>query len=138
MGGQILNLSVFYRLGVVGVFFGDRLGHEVPWCRAFPFSWISHPQYVGALLTIWGFFLVMRFPHADWFFLPAVETVYYSVGAYFEARGTSFAGPGRPTESVWRGRSLPAPGRRKSGSDTGLERPAIGGDGEGSVRSLER
>ena len=99
---------------------------------------VAHPQYVGAVLTIWGFFLVMRFPHADWFLLPAVETVYYSVGAYFEARGTSFAGPGRPTESVWRGRSLPAPRHRRSGSDAGLERPAVGGDGEGRVRSLER
>jgi hypothetical protein len=41
------NLSVFYRLGAVGVFFRDRLGYEVPWCRAFPFSWVAHLQYVG-------------------------------------------------------------------------------------------
>jgi hypothetical protein len=26
----------------------------------------------------------MRFPHADWFMLPALETVYYVVGAHLE------------------------------------------------------
>src|SRR5262249_36238621 len=49
VAGQALNFGVFYRLGAVGVFFGDRLGHEVPWCRAFPFSLIAHPQYVGTV-----------------------------------------------------------------------------------------
>jgi len=26
----------------------------------------------------------MRFPHDDWYILPALETVYYVLGAYFE------------------------------------------------------
>jgi methylene-fatty-acyl-phospholipid synthase len=82
--GQMLNVSVFYRLGKVGVFYGNRFGHQVLWCRKFPFSWIQHPQYVGALLSIWGFFVVMRFPHDDWYILPMLETVYYAVGTYFE------------------------------------------------------
>ena len=82
--GQILNVSVFYRLGKVGVFYGDRFGHEVRWCQKFPFSWCKHPQYIGTLFSIWGFFLVMRFPHDDWYILPALETVYYVLGAYFE------------------------------------------------------
>jgi hypothetical protein len=84
VAGQTLNLSVFYRLGKVGVFYGDKFGYEVPWCRAFPFSLFKHPQYAGALLSIWGFFLVMRFPHDDWYIVPALESVYYSLGAYFE------------------------------------------------------
>ena len=83
--GQLLALSVFYRLGAVGTFYGDRLGHPVPWCRAFPFSLLAHPQYVGAVLSIWGVFLVARFPHADWLALPALETVYYVVATHFEA-----------------------------------------------------
>jgi methylene-fatty-acyl-phospholipid synthase len=83
-GGQTLNLSVFYRLGNVGVFYGDKFGYEIPWCRRFPFSLFKHPQYAGTLLSIWGFFLVMRFPHDDWYLLPILETVYYSLGAYFE------------------------------------------------------
>ena len=82
--GQVLNFGVFYRLGTVGVFYGNRLGHQVPWCREFPFSVLKHPQYVGTVLSIWGFFLLMRFPHGDWFVLPALETVYYAAGAHFE------------------------------------------------------
>lgn len=82
--GQILNFSVFYRLGRVGVFYGNKFGYETPWCRAFPFSFLNHPQYVGTLLSIWGFFLVMRFPHDDWYILPILETVYYLLGGYFE------------------------------------------------------
>ena len=84
VAGQVLNWSVFYRLGMVGVFYGDRLGYHVPWCSGFPFSVFLHPQYVGAVLTIWGFFLGMRFPHDDWFALPALETIYYALGAHLE------------------------------------------------------
>jgi phosphatidyl-N-methylethanolamine N-methyltransferase len=82
--GQMLNASVFYRLGKIGVFYGNQFGYDIPWRREFPFSCLKHPQYVGALLSIWGFFLVMRFPHDDWYLLPALETVYYGLGAYFE------------------------------------------------------
>jgi hypothetical protein len=92
--GQVLSMGVFYRLGAVGVFFGDRLGHEVPWSREFPFSWIADPQYVGTVLTIWGVFLAARFPHPDWYLLPAVETVFYVVGAHLESNGL---------HSGWRG-----------------------------------
>ena len=84
MTGQILNVSVFYRLGKVGVYYGVRFGHPVPWCNDFPFLLLRHPQYVGAVMSIWGFFLIMRFPHGDWFVLPALETVYYAMGAYYE------------------------------------------------------
>jgi phosphatidyl-N-methylethanolamine N-methyltransferase len=84
VAGQVLNWSVFYRLGTIGVFYGDRLGYQVPWCDGFPFSMLLHPQYVGSVLTIWGFFLGMRFPYDDWFVLPALETVYYAVGAHLE------------------------------------------------------
>jgi methylene-fatty-acyl-phospholipid synthase len=82
--GQVLNWSVFYRLGRIGAFFGDRLGYDVPWSREFPFTLLSHPQYVGAVLTIWGFFSIMRFPQTDWLVLPALETAYYLVGACLE------------------------------------------------------
>jgi phosphatidyl-N-methylethanolamine N-methyltransferase len=91
VAGQILNASVFYRLGRVGVFYGNILGHAVPWCREFPFSVLSHPQYVGTVLSIWGFFLAARFPGDDWFVLPALETVYYVVGARLEDRGVRAA-----------------------------------------------
>jgi methylene-fatty-acyl-phospholipid synthase len=82
--GQALNVSVFSRLGKAGVFYGNKLGHDVPWCRTFPFTWFKHPQYVGAVLSIWGFFVFMRFPADDWFVLPVLETMYYVVGTHFE------------------------------------------------------
>jgi methylene-fatty-acyl-phospholipid synthase len=82
--GQFLNYTVFRRLGRVGVFYGNRFGRPTVWCTRFPFSVLSHPQYLGASLSIWGFFLLLRFPHDDWFVLPAVETIYYAAGAYLE------------------------------------------------------
>lgn len=82
--GQILNLGVFYRLGSTGVFYGTRFGAAVPWSAAFPFSWFKHPQYVGTTLSIWGLFLILRFPYPDWYVLPLLETVYYATGAHFE------------------------------------------------------
>lgn len=92
--GQLLNWSVFYRLGTIGVFYGDRLGHVVPRCHRFPFSLCAHPQYVGVVLTIWGFFLGVRFPHDDWFVLPALETLYYAVGAQLEHDAPARREPG--------------------------------------------
>jgi methylene-fatty-acyl-phospholipid synthase len=68
------------------MFFGDRLGHDVPWCRSFPSSVLTHPQYVGAVLSIWGFALVVRFPERDWVLVPMLETVFYVAGAYLEGR----------------------------------------------------
>ena len=82
--GQWLSASVFHRLGQVGVFYGNRFGHHTPWCEKFPFSCFDHPQYVGAVLSIWGFFIVMRYPNPDWNVLPALETMYYALGARFE------------------------------------------------------
>jgi phosphatidyl-N-methylethanolamine N-methyltransferase len=82
--GQTLNISVFYRLGKIGVFYGAKLGYNIKWCNKFPFRIIRHPQYIGTLTSIWGFFLVMRFPHIDWIILPIIETVYYGLGAWVE------------------------------------------------------
>jgi len=83
--GQVLNFGVFYRLGSVGVFYGNRFGYDVPWVRGFPFSVLAHPQYVGAVVSIWGLFLATRFPHGDWFSLPLLETLYYAVSARLES-----------------------------------------------------
>jgi hypothetical protein len=116
VGGQILNLSAFYRLGPVGVFYGDRLGYAIPWCREFPFSWLAHPQYVGAVLTIWGAFVAARFPHDDWLVLPALETVLYAASTWLEERGRrpQRASPplrGRSEAAVRSGRPRLSPAR---------------------------
>jgi methylene-fatty-acyl-phospholipid synthase len=54
--GQALNVSVFRRLGKVGVFYGNRFGYTVSWC----------------------------FPAPDWIVVPFLETVYYAAGARLE------------------------------------------------------
>ena len=91
MAGQTLNLSVFRVLGRTGVFYGSRFGYYVPWRFSFPFSWVAHPQYVGALLTIWGFFVLTRYPAPDWPVLPALETLFYASVAQVEEDGASTA-----------------------------------------------
>jgi len=96
--GQSLNFSVFRALGKTGVFYGNRFGHTVPWRSGFPFSLFAHPQYTGTLLSIWGFFAIMRYPAPDWLVLPLLETFYYFVGARLERD--------------------PAPGRRGTGRDS--------------------
>ena len=89
LAGQILNVAVFVRLGRVGVFYGSRLGLAVPWHAGFPFSWFRHPQYVGTVVSIWGAFIAMRYPAVDWSVLPALETLYYVLGAYLEEEGAT-------------------------------------------------
>ena len=83
--GQALNFGVFLRLGSLGVFYGNRFGYELPHCEGLPFSLCKHPQYLGTVLSIWGLFVVARFPHDDWMLLPALETLYYVLGAHFES-----------------------------------------------------
>ncbi|CAK0786537.1 hypothetical protein CVIRNUC_009750 [Coccomyxa viridis] len=53
--GQVLNIAVYRVLGEKGVYYGSRLGKKVAWHKEFPFNLVSHPQYVGAVLTITGF-----------------------------------------------------------------------------------
>jgi phosphatidyl-N-methylethanolamine N-methyltransferase len=83
--GQALNFGVFLRLGALGVFYGNRFGYTLPHCDGLPFSLCKHPQYLGTVLSIWGFFLITRFPHDDWMLIPALETLYYALGAHFES-----------------------------------------------------
>jgi len=92
VAGQVLNWATFWRLGRLGTFYGVRFGHEVPWCRSFPFNLIDHPQYVGTVLTIWGIFLLFRFPAPDWVWIPALETAYYALGAHFEGERYAHGG----------------------------------------------
>ncbi|MEX1081609.1 MAG: methyltransferase [Halofilum sp. (in: g-proteobacteria)] len=84
--GQLLNMAVFARLGRAGTFYGVRFGQSVPWVEGFPFSMVSHPQYTGTVLSIWGLFLLMRFPQSDWIALPILATIYYAFNAWFERK----------------------------------------------------
>lgn len=82
--GQALNLSVFHKLGTVGVFYGNRFGYPLRWHEGFPFSLTAHPQYVGVVMSIWGVFLLAEFPEPYWYALPTVETALYALGGALE------------------------------------------------------
>jgi len=63
--GQILNASIYYRIGQDGVYYGFKLGRTVPWCTKFPFNLgLRHPQYVGVVLNIWGLAILLLTPFA--------------------------------------------------------------------------
>lgn len=52
--GQVLNLSVYRAIGRKGVYYGAQFGHDLPFVTTFPYNWMTHPQYLGALLTWYG------------------------------------------------------------------------------------
>lgn len=83
--GQLLSLAAFHRLGQIGVFYGGQFGNPVTWQSGFPFSWFDHPQYVGAVASIWGTMLILRYPAPDWIVLPMIATIYYWLGARLES-----------------------------------------------------
>ncbi len=56
---QALNIGIYRAIGHVGVYYGFKLGHQVPWVEGFPFNVVSHPQYVGAVLSVWGVVLTL-------------------------------------------------------------------------------
>lgn len=56
---QTLNVSMYNAIGKKGVYYGEKLGSKVPWCTSFPFNVVSHPQYVGSVLSIWGVFALV-------------------------------------------------------------------------------
>ena len=57
---QALNVGIYRAIGNPGVYYGFKLGHHVPWHTGFPFNVVSHPQYVGSVLTVWGFVTLVR------------------------------------------------------------------------------
>lgn len=57
---QTLNISMYNAIGKKGVYYGEKLGSKVPWCTSFPFSVVSHPQYVGSVLSVWGMFALVQ------------------------------------------------------------------------------
>ena len=55
--GQILNISVYYKIGIIGVYYGNKLGYNLPWITTFPYNiGINNPQYIGCILTLFGLY----------------------------------------------------------------------------------
>ena len=57
---QALNIGIYRAIGNPGVYYGFKLGHNIPWHTGFPFNVVSHPQYVGSALTVWGAVALVR------------------------------------------------------------------------------
>jgi hypothetical protein len=79
--GQILNMWIYAAIGKKGVYYGCRLGAKIPWVYGRPFSLCPyHPQYVGAVLTIFGGVIALATPqHCEkgWLALCAGQLVSY-------------------------------------------------------------
>jgi len=55
--GQTLNLSVYYKLGTKGVYYGNKFGLQLPYITSFPYNiGINNPQYIGCILTLCGLY----------------------------------------------------------------------------------
>ncbi|KNC86952.1 hypothetical protein SARC_00903 [Sphaeroforma arctica JP610] len=52
--GQVLNFSTYKTLKQDGVYYGAKLGKNIPWVHGFPFNTFNHPQYLGCVCSIWG------------------------------------------------------------------------------------
>jgi len=78
--GQGLNIAIYRAIGKRGVYYGYRLGEEVPWVTGFPFSVMPHPQYCGVCLTVIGVNALVATPAhivAGWFNLTAIQVLFY-------------------------------------------------------------
>jgi hypothetical protein len=86
--GQLFNAGVYSAIGEAGVYYGCRLGQDVPWVYGFPFNVVPHPQYLGATLSFWG--MVVGLTNADTaqrgvLLIGVAMTVYYAFSSYVEA-----------------------------------------------------
>ena len=78
--GQGLNAAIYRAIGKSGVYYGNRLGLEVPWVTGFPFSVVPHPQYFGVCVAVVGINLFVATPAhvaAGWLNLTLVQVLLY-------------------------------------------------------------
>ena len=85
--GQGLNASIYRAIGKPGVYYGYRLGVDVPWVTGFPFSVVPHPQYFGVCVAVIGINIFVATPAhiaAGWFNLTLVQVLFYCYMAIVE------------------------------------------------------
>jgi len=58
--GQLFNIAIYQAIGKAGVYYGTRLGKSIPWVSGFPFNVISHPQYCGVVMTVFGLVVLLH------------------------------------------------------------------------------
>jgi len=58
--GQVLNVATYNAIGAMGVYYGEQLGYDVPWCHNFPYNFgLGDPQYWGVVLCVWGMYTIL-------------------------------------------------------------------------------
>lgn len=86
--GQFLNASIYHAIGKNGVYYGIKLGQDVPWCTGFPFNvFTMHPQYFGANLSAVGgiiFFATPAHISQGWLSFAFVQSFAYFYMAMVE------------------------------------------------------
>jgi len=85
--GQGLNVAIYRAIGKAGVYYGYRLGEQVPWVTGFPFSVLPHPQYFGACVTVIGVNAFVATPThvaAGFLNLTIVQVLFYTFMAFVE------------------------------------------------------
>jgi methylene-fatty-acyl-phospholipid synthase len=84
--GQSLNVGIFQAIGHDGVYYGFKLGRKIPWVTGWPFDTVSHPQYVGSVLTIWGFVALVwgQYPGTPLLLTAGYWTLVYAATAVHE------------------------------------------------------
>lgn len=84
--GQSLNVGIFQAIGHDGVYYGFKLGKTIPWVNGWPFDTVSHPQYVGSVMTVWALVALVwgQAPHAALAIMAGFWTLVYVVTAVQE------------------------------------------------------
>lgn len=89
-GGQALNVGVYKTIGRDGVYYGNKLGGKLgPWVTGFPFNVVPHPQYSGAVMSIWGVFLLTCMDPAHFLrgiVIMTAWTLFYAMSAFIESK----------------------------------------------------
>lgn len=92
--GEALNMGIYNTIGKDGVYYGVKLGKEIPWVHGFPFNVCGHPQYVGCTLFLWAIsFPVLLVGPASLAIVPTGWTFCYLFSGIVESDGTKGAVP---------------------------------------------
>ena len=86
VAGLWLQGLVYQKIGANGVYYGFKMGIEVPWCHEFPFSFFRHPQYVSASTLFVALLLAIGWRDTSPVFL-SFQMWLYSVTAQMEEIG---------------------------------------------------
>ena len=77
--GQILNFAVYYKIGIIGVYYGNKFGYNLPWISTFPFNIrLKNPQYIGCILTLIGMYPLLSIEYIIY------SSSLYQITAYIE------------------------------------------------------